>query len=211
MKKYLGFYIPYSLFVLTFSVLIFCNSKANLHLWMTSFHSPTADIFFHYYTYVGDWVPFAIAGLLLFYNYRITLFVMISQLVCGIFSTSIKNAWNEPRPLLYFQLHYPEIQLHHVAGVNLYTVHSFPSGHTITAFAFFFALCQYSKIPFLHFLYFLLALLVGISRIYLSQHFAVDVLVGSFLGILAVYLSKLLIDKFPLKWIDNTFFRLLKR
>jgi membrane-associated phospholipid phosphatase len=211
MKKQLGFYIPYLIFVLTFSVLIFCNSKANLHLWLTSFNSPSADVFFHYYTYVGDWMPFAIAALLLFYNYRITLFVLISQLVCGIFSTTLKHIFNEPRPILYFQQHFPTIQLHQVVGEHLYTTHSFPSGHTISAFAFFFALTLYTQKSSLHFLFFVLAFLVGYSRIYLSQHFAVDVLTGSFVGILAVVSSQVLVDKFPLKWIDNSFFGLLKK
>ena len=211
MKNYKAFFIPYLLFVLTFFVLILINSKANLHLWMTSFNSSVGDLFFRYYTYVGDWVPFAVAGLLLFYNYRISLFLLVSQLVCGIFSTTIKHLWNEPRPLLYFQQHFPTIQLHQVIGVHMYTTHSFPSGHTITAFAFFFALALYTKKSAIHFLYFILAFLVGYSRIYLSQHFAVDVLAGSFVGILAVICTKYLINKFPVKWIDNSFFRILKK
>lgn len=211
MKQYKAFFIPYVLFVLTFSVLILCNSKADLHLWMTSFNSPFGDVFFHYYTLVGDWVPFAIAGLLLFYNYRISLFILVSQLICGLFSTTIKHIWNEPRPVLYFQQHFPVIQLHRVVGEHLYTTHSFPSGHTITAFAFFLALAFYSKKPSLHFLYFVLALLVGFSRIYLSQHFAIDVLAGSFVGILAAVLSKISIERFPIKWVDNSFFSILKK
>ena len=211
MKNYKAFFIPYFLFVLTFSVLILCNTKADLHLWMISFNSPTADVFFHYYTLVGDWIPFAVAGLLLFYNYRISLFILLSQVVCGIFSTTIKHIWNEPRPVNYFQQHFPTIHLRQVLNEHLYTVHSFPSGHTITAFAFFFVLCLYTKKPAIHFLYFILAFLVGYSRIYLSQHFAVDVLAGSFVGILAVICTQYLIKKFPVKWIDNSFFRILKK
>ncbi len=205
------FFIPYILFVLTFSVLILCNSKADLHLWMTSFNSPFCDFFFHYYTLVGDWIPFAVAGLLLFYNYRISIFILISQLICGIFSTILKHIWNEPRPVLYFQQHFPAIKLHQVLDEHLHTVHSFPSGHTITAFAFFLALALFTKKPTLHFIYFVLALLVGFSRIYLSQHFAVDVLAGSFVGILATVVCKYAIEKFPIKWVDNSFFQLLKK
>lgn len=200
MKKYLAFYIPYLIFVLLFTVLIICNSKADLHLWLTSFNSPEADVFFHYYTFVGDWIPFAVAGLLLFYNFRITIFILISQLVCGILSTSLKHIFNESRPLLYFSQHFPEIQLHKVAGEHLYSTHSFPSGHTITAFAFFLALALYTKKSSLHFMYFILAFLVGYSRIYLSQHFAIDVLFGSLVGIIATLISKFQLDKFQLKW-----------
>ena len=204
MKKYWAFFIPYILFGITFSVLILCNTKAELHLWMTSFNSPVADIFFHYYTLVGDWIPFAVAGLLLFFKYRISLFVLISQLVCGIFSTTIKHLWNEPRPILYFQQHFPAIQLHRVFGEHLYTTHSFPSGHTISAFAFFLALAFYTKKPALNFLYFVLAFLVGYSRIYLSQHFAIDVLAGSLIGISVTILCKYYFDKYLLKWADGS-------
>ena len=211
MKKFLTFFVPYLLFVLIFLGMIIGNSKADLHLWMTSVHSPFLDTFFHYYTLVGDWIPFAVAGLLIFYNYRITIFIVASQLICGIFSKTLKILFDEPRPLLYFQQHYPNIQLHRVAGEHLYTVHSFPSGHTITAFAFFLVLAFYTRKQGLHFLYFVLALLVGFSRIYLSQHFAIDVLAGSAVGILAVITCKYLFEKLPYKWFNKLYADSLKR
>jgi membrane-associated phospholipid phosphatase len=204
MKKYWAFYLPYFLFALTFVVLILCNTKADLHLWLTSFYTPAGDVFFHYYTYVGDWIPYAFIGGLLFYRYRIALFVLISQLATGLLSIIIKQTWNEPRPILYFKQHFPTIQLHQVAGEHLYSVHSFPSGHTITAFAFFLALAFYTKKPAVHFLYFILALLVGYSRIYLSQHFALDVLAGSFVGVSMTIICKYYFDKYTLKWADGS-------
>ena len=204
MRKYWAFFTSYLLFVLTFSVLILCNSKADLHLWLTSFNSPSADVFFHYYTYVGDWVPYvAIAGLL-FYRYRIAFFVLLSQLVSGLVSIIIKQTWNEPRPILYFKQHFPSVQLHQVAGEHLHSMHSFTSGHTITAFAFFLALAFYTKKPSIHFLYFVMALLVGYSRIYLSQHFAIDVLVGSFVGVSMTVFCKYYFDKYQMKWADGS-------
>ena len=204
MKQYRAFYIPYLLFVLTFVVLILCNSKADLHLWLTSFNTPLGDVFFHYYTYVGDWIPYAFVVGFLFYRYRLALFVLISQLATGLISIIIKQIWNEPRPILYFQQHFPTIQLHRVVGEHLYTVHSFPSGHTITAFAFFLALTFYTKKPALQFLYFVLAVLVGYSRIYLSQHFALDVLSGSVIGVLITVLCKFYVDKYPVKCADGS-------
>jgi len=204
MKKYPAFYIPYFLFVLTFVLLILCNSKADLHLWLTSFYTSTGDVFFRYYTLVGDWIPYLVIAGLLFYNYRMALFVLVSQLASGLVSIIIKRTWNESRPILYFKEHFPNIQLHQVVGEHLHSVHSFPSGHTITAFAFFLALAFYTKKPTLHFLYFVMALLVGYSRIYLSQHFAVDVLVGSFIGVSVTILCKYYFEKLPMKWADGS-------
>ena len=204
MKNYKAFFLPYLLFVLTFSVLILCNSKADLHLWLTSFHTPIGDVFFRYYTFVGDWIPYLVIAGLLFYRYRMAFFVLISQLATGLVSIIIKQTWNEPRPILYFQQHFPSVQLHQVVGEHLNTFHSFTSGHTITAFALFLALTFYTKNPSLHFLYFVLAMLVGYSRIYLSQHFALDVLVGSFIGVFVTILCKFYFDKYALKWADKS-------
>ena len=210
MKKYWAFYIPYFIFVMILLVLIFCNTKADLHLWMTSFNSPFGDVFFHYYTYIGDWIPYAAVGLLLFYKFGMALFVLVSQVVTGLISIIIKQTWNEPRPILYFKEHFPGIQLHQIAGEHLNLYHSFPSGHTITAFAFFLALAFYSTKPTLHFVYFVLALLVGFSRIYLSQHFAIDVLIGSLIGVFGTILCKYYFDKLPMKWADGSLLKSLR-
>ena len=200
MKKYSAFYIPYLLFVVTLVILIVCNEKANLHLWITSYNSPAADVFFHYYTLVGDWIPYAVVGGLLFYRYRMALFVFVSQLATGLVSIIIKQTWNEPRPILYFKENFPDIQLHQIVGEHLHSSHSFPSGHTITAFSFFLALSFFTKRPALHFLFFVLAVMVGYSRIYLSQHFEIDVLAGSFIGVSVTILCRYYFDKIPMKW-----------
>ena len=204
MKKYSAFYIPYLLFVLMLVILIGCNEKANLHLWIISFNSPAADVFFRYYTFVGDWIPYAVVGGLLFYRYRMALFVLVSQLATGLVSILIKQTWNEPRPILYFKQNFPDIQLHQILGEHMHSSHSFPSGHTITAFAFFLALAFFTKRPAIHFLYFVLAVLVGYSRIYLSQHFAIDVLAGSFVGVSVTVLCKYYFDKRTMKWADGS-------
>jgi len=185
-------------------VLILLNQKGDLHLWITSFNSPVADVFFHYYTFVGDWIPYVIVAGLLFYRYRIALFILVTQLATGLVSIIIKQTWNEPRPVSYFKDHFPTIQLHQIAGEHMHYVHSFPSGHTITAFAFFLALSFFTKRPAIQFLYFLLALLVGYSRIYLSQHFAIDVLAGSLIGVSVTVICKYYLDKNPLKWADGS-------
>lgn len=204
MKKYLAFYIPYILFVLTFTFLILMNEKADLHLWLTSFHTPKGDVFFKYYTEAGGSIPFIIAGLALLYNYRIALFLLVSQLAVGFVAQTLKRLWNESRPIHYFKENFPDINLHHVAGVKLHSVHSFPSGHTASAFALFVVLSFFTKNKSLQFSYFVMALLVGFSRIYLSQHFALDVLVGSIIGVVVSIICKYYFDKTPTKWAEGS-------
>ena len=204
MRKNLAFYIPYIFFVSTFIFLILMNEKADLHLWLTSFHTPKGDVFFKYYTEVGGSIPFIIAGLALFYNYRVAVFLLVSQLAVGLVSRIMKEAWNESRPIVYFKENFPDMSLHQVDGVKIHSFHSFPSGHSASAFALFMALSLLTKNKSLQFLYFVLALLVGFSRIYLSQHFALDVLVGSIIGVVVSIICKYYFDKTPTKWADGS-------
>lgn len=57
---------------------------------------------------------------------------------------------------------------------------SFPSGHTTTAFALAVVLAHF--FPGGRALWFLLAVLVGLSRLYLVEHFLADVVAGAGLG-----------------------------
>jgi len=204
LKKYYAFYIPYIFFVIAFIVLIVSNEKADLHLWLSSFNTQTADIFFKIFTTVGGSFPYYVVGILLFYRYRLAVFILITQIASGLFSVFLKQTWNEPRPITYFLENYPNVELHQVAGVHLHSFHSFPSGHTITAFAFFMALSFFTKRSALHFLYFILAALAGYSRIYLSQHFALDVLVGSIIGVAVTVSWQNYFKTLPLKWADGS-------
>jgi len=68
--------------------------------------------------------------------------------------------------------------IHVVKGVELHSIGSFPSGHTTTAFCFYLLACLFFNKRWVVFGGFLLALLVGYSRIYLAQHFPRDVAGG---------------------------------
>ncbi len=203
-KSYSGFYIPYILFALTVTLLIITNDKGALHLRMTSFYTETGNVFFKHYTDVGGDIPFYVIGVLLFYRYRIALTLLITQLGTGLIAQSIKRLWNEPRPVKYFADNYPNVHLHKIEGVNLYVQNSFPSGHTTSAFAFFLVLAYFTKNKALQFLYFILAVLVGYSRVYLSQHFVLDILAGSLIGVSLTILFQLYIEKKSIKWADGS-------
>ena len=65
--------------------------------------------------------------------------------------------------------------------VHTATTHSFPSGHTASAFVLATMLC--SKKPEMKYFFFGLAAIVGISRVYLGVHYPSDILVGGLIGI----------------------------
>lgn len=73
---------------------------------------------------------------------------------------------------------------------------SFPSGHTAVAFAVACALAGQGHI--LAPLCFVLALGIGISRVYLGAHYPLDVLAGAVLGVGSGFLARLIVNSVPL-------------
>ena len=103
-----------------------------------------------------------------------------------IVSYNTKEFFAHPRPSKFFKSEGLFDTLNLVEGVTLYVGNtSFPSGHTMSGFALF-SLCAFMLKDKKIFAFFLivLAVLVGISRIYLVQHFLEDVFLGSIMGVL---------------------------
>lgn len=124
--------------------------------------------------------------LLLFVKFRYAIavpFLGFSVTVTAYFS---KSFFAHARPFAYFEQMGIATQLNLVEGVKVHTGStSFPSGHTMAGFALFafLAFCWPNK-KLSGTLFFLLALIVGLSRIYLVQHFFKDVYLGAILGVL---------------------------
>ena len=64
----------------------------------------------------------------------------------------------------------------------MHQFYSFPSGHTTSIFSICILLSLIINQKKYNYVFFMIALLVGFSRIYLSQHFLMDVFVGSLVG-----------------------------
>lgn len=200
LKKYWAFWIPYIVFLLVLGGLIVWNEKAELHLWLNSAHTSFCDVFFKYYTAVGEWIPFVVAAGLLLYRFRAALLVLAAQLMAGGVTQVLKRTFDIDRPSRFFAEYFPDVQLPVVEGVRLHSSHSFPSGHTTSAFALFLALAFLTKRKEWQCLYCLLAILVGYSRIYLSQHFASDVWMGSLVGVVMTAVTLWVVDRWHPAW-----------
>ena len=198
------FLTPYILFFIVLLAALVQYPKAELHLLMNANHTPFNDFFSLLDRNWWRMVPFVFLGLLLFYRYSWTIYLLVAQFLGGIVSVIAKRAFDEPRPLLYFRENFPEINLPLVENIRIYTAHSFPSGHTITAFALFFGLALIFKKRWLNLLFFVMAALVGYSRVYLSQHFAIDILVGSAIGIISAWVCYPLLGKMDEKWDEKS-------
>ena len=194
--------------------------KGDLHLLLCDRHTLARDIFYRYYTHVAEWFPYVLCVLLLLFS-RIGDGVLASAgLALSALTTQVfKHIINAPRPVNWFAQHFPDLQLPLVADVKMNMWYSFPSGHTTSFFALFFALSiiltQRVNKPIgcvIQVLCFLMAFLGGYSRIYLSQHFAADVLGGIVVGILITIVCYAVLSRYEdKKWYNYQVFAIQKK
>jgi membrane-associated phospholipid phosphatase len=117
--------------------------------------------------------------------------VLAGIIICTFLTHFLKRVVfpNELRPI---NLELENVIIHRIKGVPLHRIHSFPSGHTSTAFTMALLLANIMKRKFWAFVLPLIAFFVGYSRVYLGQHFVTDVCAGMFIGIVSAYLSLLI-------------------
>jgi membrane-associated phospholipid phosphatase len=79
--------------------------------------------------------------------------------------------------------------IHTVPGVEIHTFNSFPSGHTATAFTLFIVTTYFFPSTYVFAIGLLYTLVCSFSRIYLAQHFPLDVAGGILVALLTIPLS----------------------
>src|SRR5688572_16320072 len=144
-------------------------------------HSPLLDEFFKTITHLGDGlILIPIAGMALFLRFRYVITIAAASTVVGLAVSLFKKVVfpGMARPKLFLDNNL----IHFVPGVKVYTANSFPSGHTATAFCAALLIALLSRNKVLGIFALILATLVGCSRIYLAQHFLMDVVAGAILG-----------------------------
>lgn len=150
-------------------------------LFVNGHHTQFLDWFFRSFTYVGDGILFVPAILLaLFIRFQNAVILSAIGIVNGLGVSLFKKVFfsdaERPVRLLDHDL------LHYVPGVDVHSHFSFPSGHTASIFALVAFLSLASGNRYWTVLFTIIALLVGYSRIYLLQHFLLDVTGGAILG-----------------------------
>jgi membrane-associated phospholipid phosphatase len=206
LKENRWFFIPTLIFLLVATLLLIIYSKTELHILCNRANSPFFDLFFKYATSVGNGTAIAVLFIiLLFVKYRYAMSFLAgslsTSLVVNIFKKVILH--DIYRPSKYFELH-ETYHLHFVEGVKLLSLQSFPSGHTATAFNLFLTLALLTKYNGLKLLLFVAAFLVAYSRVYLSQHFLIDITAGMLIGILFILLFRIWFDKFNKNWLEKS-------
>ena len=160
--------------------------KVPLHREMNTYVGNSfIDQFMAYATHLGDGLfAVIIAVAFAFKNVRVSLYILLSYAGAGIVSYILKHwiYYEIYRPHFVFQ-YYVREHIKLIDGVDVVAFHSFPSGHALSAFALFFCLLFVTKNHFLKMIFFMLAVLAAYSRVHLSQHWLIDVYVGSIIGV----------------------------
>ena len=221
-RKVYPFLLFFCLFLAAGAWLLLTYTKAQLLLAVNGHYYPLGDAVMPYWTDWGEGVTAVIIviALTVFARRRYGLaqskrYALLGGLVFAIpslLSILIKSRFfnNEPRPATYFAAT-PQV-LHHIDGVHLWLVDSFPSGHTITAFSIALLLLYLLAeepartgstrasgggdaetrtrsagtgrwVPAAGL--FVWACSVGYSRMYLAQHFFRDVYWGAVIGVVS--------------------------
>lgn len=148
------------------------------------------DELFIYGTLLGEAYAYVVAFLaLLVWQRRDAIWIGWTALAVAVVSQATKFGFRQPRPGAHSHESWFSDGVTLVEGVRPLTgSSSFPSGHTMAAFALaailVYLLPSRSRwwLPL-----FLLAILVGCSRVYLVMHFLEDVLAGSLMGVVVAF------------------------
>lgn len=197
LKQIRFLFIPYLIALVACLLISVMYSKSQIYFTFNSWHFPFGDEFFALWTNMGDGLVCVIVTLgLLFYSYRKGFLLGTSYILTSIIAQVMKHIVATPRPVIYFKTQVSKIYL--VKGVTMLETMSFPSGHTTSAFTAAVVLTYITPRKAWGLLFFILAVLVGYSRMYLSEHFFEDVVGGSAIGVL--------VTVFWITWIDNKVF-----
>ena len=177
-------------YLFVFGVLLVLTRHGDIVLWFNARHTVQGDFFFKYWTYLGDGVLLGVVALYFLFKHLFKFYFLLLAVALQTVFVHIFKQWlsaGEPRPKTFFADQID--QLNFVEGVTVRGYDSFPSGHTASAFTLAFFLIWISRSLGWSFTIFSAAVMVGLSRIYLLQHFARDVYVGSAFGILSVVIA----------------------
>lgn len=176
--------MPYLAVALIAIVLLLILDHGDEVLWLNAHRHPVFDVFNKYWTFFGDGWIFAVVFLaLITTRWRHAVSLVVLGAVQLIVSAVLKRViFKEvPRPKVFFAGKEPLV---FIEGVRVHGHFSFPSGHTMTAFAIATFLALIIDDRRWSLLLLIMATLVAVSRIYLLQHFLVDVTAGSSIGIM---------------------------
>lgn len=201
------FLIPYVIWIVIGGILYLTfPDKHDIFFWVNTHYNDALDVIMYCATWLGEGITITVLALLLLvFPCCRNWWYVVSAAACTIIPAEltqfVKHIVDNPRPINYF--HNAE-WIHTVSGWPILMLNSFPSGHTTGAFSFFCFLSFLlpAKLKWMAIIFFMLALTVGYSRMYLAAHFYEDVYGGSIMGGTVTILVFSVMKKY-----ENVFFK----
>jgi membrane-associated phospholipid phosphatase len=205
------FYIPYLLVFIFCIAIILIYTKSEIHLYLNQFHTSFFDKFFRFATNFGDGIVLPLFLLvMLFIRFRDALLFVMVFLLSGLIVQLLKRTVFDDivRPAEFFKGIY---ELYLVPGVKQHYHNSFPSGHSATAFGYMICFAYVFTNKWTKILLLLIACIIAYSRVYLSQHFLVDITIGSLIGVLSATFLSHYVQLFRPKWLEMNLTKILSK
>ena len=154
-----------------------------------------ADKVFEYSSYLAEgwiWIPYFIVLVGLYKKDKA--FILMNFLMSTLLIQFAKNFifTTAMRPMASGL---DATQIHTVPGVEIHTFNSFPSGHTATAFTLFLLTTYLFPNKYVLSIGIVYAIVCGYSRVYLAQHFPLDLAGGIFVALLTLPISIFIREK----------------
>ncbi|WP_299576814.1 phosphatase PAP2 family protein [uncultured Sunxiuqinia sp.] len=193
-KGFTGFLYAYGVFLVLGIIVFLTTQHGDVVLFLNRYSRIEWDGFVEFLTDLG--LGTYVAGamvLLLFWKIRYGLTGLVTLGLVGIFTNLLKKGVFDERMRPFNYFYYDDFhRFIYTAELNYH--YSFPSGHTMTIFAAMSLMAYFAGKRWIGLLFFVLALSIGFSRIYLLQHFFLDVYVGSFVGVICTVLALMLLN-----------------
>jgi len=198
---------------LSLGMVVFLTTKhGDVVLFINAYSSERWDALMLLLTDLGlGTVAAGVMAVLLFWKVRFGLTGLVSLGLVGIFTNLGKKMLfaERARPFNYF--YYDDFhRFIYTAELNYH--YSFPSGHSMTIFAVMSLFAVLAGKRWAGVVFFLAALVIGFTRIYLLQHFFLDVYVGAILGvistILAIFLLHGILRLNRFSWFEKPVYRI---
>ncbi|MBV5314741.1 MAG: phosphatase PAP2 family protein [Prolixibacteraceae bacterium] len=202
LKQNRYFLLPFLVILIVSIALLVFRGNTVAFLFINKHHSLFADFWFLSFTKLGEGViTLLVIFILLWVSIREAFTLLVITLLVTIITALLKKIFfvEYDRPLIFLG----EQMIRLVPGYYPPKLHTFPSGHTATAFSVYLYISFLVRHRGLKFGLFLVAFTVGYSRIYISAHFPADVIAGSLIAVVITILTYLFCRKLKASWIDR--------
>lgn len=185
MKGVNAFLMTASLLLCVGIIASIITEKGSFLIWLAGNRTPFLDYFFYYITKLGEAHGFIAIGLILWrQSWKKMVFIPALGAVTTILTWLLKKSFGHERPSHYLERIGWEGPTN-VLDYNLLIGHSsFPSGHSMAAWALFTLFACFMNNRWISALCIFCASMVSLSRIYLLAHFLQDVVTGAVVGVM---------------------------